>query len=286
MNITLFVHEVIDSECPFALTEPSDDLRECFLPRRVDPAILSALSELRAKFPREEAKVIAVCLQPSDAEETVRVCKAYGADEMLVVDGADKAVDPLAQAKLGAALVRLLDSDAVVCAQGDEYGVLDPFGAALAEELGWAQVNGVCSIEPGTGGAVLTVQRKLTHGDRERVTCLASPVLMVEGLMGDIPYPPFPAMVIARTAPVRTVSLDELEVGSSDLRAKSGLERTGFIPPRPRTKRTPKKKSGAASLAAMMGGGPKKKSGGMVEGEPADAAKQIISFLEEKEMLK
>lgn len=286
MHIAVFVNNVIDAECPMALNEESETLEAAYLPTEVDPVALGSLAMIREAFAGDRPKITAVCLDAQGAEKAVRTCRAHGADDIAVVDtGQPDALATDAKARVAAAVVRSLGADAVLCSQRDAYGALDGFEAALAEELDWAQISNVCRVEPADEKGGFAVQRKLSHGDREKITAPTATVLAVDGLMADIPYPPFPFVLASQLCSVNVLGLEELGLKAGDLRSSAAVTRTGFMPPRPRTKRTAEKKSGAAALSAMMGGGAKKKSSGVVEAPANEAAEQIVSFLTEKDLV-
>lgn len=285
MNIVVFLKTRLDADAPFVISDSCDRLDGLLLPEVVDPADLHAFAEVRAAYPRGgKARVVAVGMGPS-GEKAARAALSLNADEAVVV-GADQAGldgNPELRAVLGAAAARTLKADVVVCGRNDAWGVLDEFGALMAESLGFAQASGVSSVEARSDGRV-GFKRRLDHGDREIAVCPTPAVLVFDGAADSLPYPAMPLMLRARLSKVAHLGTEELGLKGADLLVGRGVGAATFQPPRPRTKRSPeKKKSRAQMMQAMMGGG-KKKAGNVVEGSPEEAAERVVAFLKERGM--
>ncbi len=288
MRIMVLMKEVLDSECPFALTEEAATLDECYLPTVVDPSDLSALAKTRASFPQGTAELVAVSVDASSSVEAVRSAIAYGADRAVVVKGTsqEQLADSGVRAKIIARLVSKLEADLVVSGATDVYHTLDASAASLAVDLGWPFVANASFWKPAREGKSLEIKRKLDHGDREVLACNLPLVLASDGAHDSLPYPSFPFLLKARMAKIEEYGLEDLGLKPVDVRSSGAMKAENFIPPRPRTKRTSEgKKTGSALMASMMGGGAKKKSGGLVEGAPEEVASRIVAFLNEKGLL-
>jgi electron transfer flavoprotein beta subunit len=152
----------------------------------------------------------------------------------------------------------------------------------LAEHLDFAQVCSVSYLELSQGQDVLTVHRRLDHGDREVVACKLPAVITVDEGAADAPYASLPKVLAAERAEIRVFDLAGVGLKLSDVKHNSSGRFLNYTPPRPRTKKSPALDTSLSPMQMMQqisGGGGPKKSSGPVEGEPQKVAAAIVRFL-------
>lgn len=288
MRIAVFVQEVLDADCPFVMTEGAETLDGLFLPSVADPAVLHMISSARAAFPVGEAEIVAVSVDPATSDAAIRKAIAYGADRMVAIR--DKALPEHADGRtrgiVAAAAVKLLAADIALCGLDDPQGLLDSMGAHMAHRLEAPQVSGVSGFSAGQDPGTLDILRRLDHGDRERLACALPAVLVGDGACDAPPHPSFPRLLKAQHDAIEVLDLKALGLTAFDVKDPGTCRQAGYLPPRPRTKRSAEgRKSGSAMMASLMGGA-KKKSGNLVKQPPEKAAEEIVAFLEEKGCLR
>ena len=284
MRIALCVKEVLDATGPFSLTEETSSLNNMGLVPIPNPADLAALALVREALPRGVAMVTAINVGPASAEHVLRACVASGTDKAIRVWDSTLASGGLSDdviARVLAAAISKIGFDLVVCGSRGLIGASGYVGPALAEYLDFAQVCSVSHLEVLPGQEVITVHRRLDHGDREIVACRLPAVITVDNGAADVPYASFPEVLTAERVQIPVMDLASIGLRSSDIRASDGSRLLYYIPPRPRTKKSPtpdKTLSPMQIMQQMMGGGAAKQGSNLIEGEPKKAAAEIIRF--------
>lgn len=285
MRVALCVKEVLDTTGPLSLIEETKSLARFGLVPVVNPADLSALMLVRNALPANVATITAISLGPKSAERALRTCLALGADVgMRVWDSALEGSEcggNLA-ARVLASVVMKFGFDLVVCGSKGLCGASGYVGPALAEYLNFAQICSVSHLQISDAQDIVTMHRRLDHGDREIVSCRLPMVITVDEGVVDIPYASLPSVLAAERSKIQTLDFAALGLKSSDSKAVVPNAFLNYIPPRPRTKKalTPDASSSQAQrMLQAMGGGAAKKTGGPVEGEPKKVAGEIVRFL-------
>ncbi|MDR1213679.1 MAG: hypothetical protein LBK54_06320 [Propionibacteriaceae bacterium] len=277
MRIAVCLKQVYDLDGPFAQTEETPGLEDRGLVRLVSPADQAGLALVAAAGPA--AEITALVVGPADTTPVLRWALAHGAtaaarlwDESLTgpVAGPGAAV-------VLAAAVRRLGADLVVCGhRGAGY-----VGAALAERLGYAQVDHVAALA--LAGDRLELERRLGRGARQAVVTALPAVVTVDPGTAQPPEAALPALIRAQRADWPVWGLAELDLRPSDL-PRPAATVTAYAPPRRRPRKSAEKAlTPQQRMRQMMGGGAKAKAGSdkrVVEGPPEKLAAELIAFLE------
>jgi electron transfer flavoprotein beta subunit len=188
------------------------------------------------------AEIVAVCVGPDAASETIRAALAMGADRgVLVADPAADGQDSLATARCLAAVVAAESPVDLILA--GEHAIDDGQSlvpSMLAELLNWSQVNGATSLEvTGAGPLRIKASRRIEGG--EEILDLTSPaVVTCEKGLNEPRYPSLPNLMKAKKKEIRKLSTAALNVAPGLI----GREGSGarvvkyFIAARERRRRT------------------------------------------------
>jgi electron transfer flavoprotein beta subunit len=198
--------------------------------------------KLKAAHPGGE--VVAVCLGPATADETLRSAMAMGADRaVLIVSG--HACDSIVAAR---ALAAAIDADGrpdlILAGREsiDSEGMQTHF--RLAENLGVPIASNVVKLDVTGGSAVVACEREAGTVDVIRMTL---PCAAAVGKGINTPrYPTFPDIVKARKKEVKKIALDAL-----GLESPGGKMRLRHLAPAVE-ERQPKEISGSAAEVARQ----------------------------------
>lgn len=218
-----------------------------------DGFALEAAQQLFEASGEGEGEVVVVSVGEVAAEEGLRTCLARGANRAIRVwEEGLEGVDPLAVARVLAAVAHREQPELILCGAQSSDGASGATGAALAGLLGWARVAVVDGIE--LDGEDLTVRRELEGGAIE-VLRLSLPALLTIQTGIDQPRQAnLRAIKLARSRPLEVLTLGELELSSAEVSAAAGSRRVRLIEPE-RSERAE-----------------------MLEGSPAEIAKRILEL--------
>ena len=192
--------------------------------------------------------VTAVSVGQPDAQETLRIALAKGADEAIRVKAEDfDELDGFKTAQLLAAVIKDIPHDVVFagCMATDDY--YSQVGVALAQLLDVRHATLVTKIEGGEGK--VQVYRELEGGLLEHLDMSLPAVVSVQT---GISVPRYASLIAIRKAAkkeIKTIGQDE--ISKDDLQLNSRIEEL-FVPP-------------VTKRAEMLEGGPEEVSGRLAE---------------------
>ncbi|MBA3038010.1 MAG: hypothetical protein FP814_16165 [Desulfobacterium sp.] len=287
MRIALCVKQVFDATGPLSLMEETESLDNMGLVPVVNPADLAALAMVKQALPPGLAKVTAINIGPKSAEQALRACVALGADEAVRIwDSSVMAgkfgVDIIV--RVLAAAISTLGFDLIVCGSKGLCGASGYVGPALAEHLDFAQVCSVSNLEISPQRDALTLHRRLDRGDREIVVCKLPAVITVDKGSAEVSYASLSDLLASERIEIPVMDFASIGLKSSDVKPGSSGRFMHYIPPRPRTKKSPLPDPSLNPLQ-IISGGAAKKSSNLVEKEPNKAAAEIVRFLESNGIL-
>jgi electron transfer flavoprotein beta subunit len=193
---------------------------------------------------------------PDRAEEALRTGLAMGADKGVhVCDPALEGSDTLVTAKVLAAAIKGLPYDIILCgkiAVDDNTGQVGP---ALAELLGIPHVSGATTLEVDEASKMATATREI-EGGFMRLEVPIPAVITAEKDLNAPRYPSLPGIMKAKTKPVDKKDVASLGFDSS----KVGL-------------------AGSKIQPLGMSLPPEREAGRMIDGEAAEAAKELARLL-------
>lgn len=215
---------------------------------------------LRLAEAEEGSEVVVACAcdreVADEAEEALRECLAKGADRAaLIADDALAGADPLAVARVLAALAEREAPDLVLCGAQSSDAAQGATAAALAGYLDLPRVAVVNLVELADGE--LTVGRELEGGLVELLRLRPPALLSLQTGTNEPRYANLRAIKQARSKPLEELSLGELGLGAEAIEAASGSRTVALAPP---------EKAASAS---------------MIEGDPDAVAARVLEIVEE-----
>jgi electron transfer flavoprotein beta subunit len=233
-------------------------------PRGIDTAgitwIVSPYDEfaveeaLRIKEKRGQGEVVAVSLGPERVKEALRSCLAMGADRAIHLnDPAWESADALTTARALAAVIKQESPDLVLCGRqaiDDDMGAV---GAQVAEFLGWPCASWIMEEAVDAAGKTIRVGRQVEGGLEVFDLPLPAVVSAQKGL-NEPRYPTLKGIMGAKKKEIKDMKAADLGL-APDPPALSVLKLEA-LPPRP--------------------------PGRIIQGEPAEAVKELVRALREE----
>lgn len=153
-------------------------------------------------------EIVAVSVGPKQCQETLRTAMAMGADRGILVETDDE-VQPLAVAKLLAALVEKEQPELVILGKQAIDDDSNQTGQMLAALLGWGQGTFACDVE--LDGGSLKVNREIDGGTQS--IALKMPAVVTTDLRLNEPrYVKLPNIMKAKKKQLDTYSPGDLGV--------------------------------------------------------------------------
>lgn len=256
MHILIPMKRVPDTETKIALTGGKIDassLKSWIINPYDEYAIEEAL---RLNEGQGGGKITVIAIGSEDIQETIRKALAMGADEAYhLQDAAFTDLDPLGQATVLAAAVRKIGAyDLIWTGWKEVDDDLGQTGILLAEMLELPHVANIITVEKVEGDSV--VVRAESDGGYQTVK-VATPVVLTESQGPNEPrYPSLKGIMGAKKKPLTVWTAGDLGVDADEL---------------------------APLLEVVSLSKPASRSGGrIIEGEPADAARELVRLLHEE----
>jgi electron transfer flavoprotein beta subunit len=207
-----------------------------------DAYALEAGLQLKEKHGGE---VIALCAGPDRAGQTIREALAKGADRAIHIEEDIGALDPLAQARLLAAAVKIETPDLVLTGlQSDDLGY-GQTGVIIAELLGLPHATIIMEVEAREGA--IRVKRELEDGWFQHIEMPLPALLAVQSGISKLRYATLMGIKKAKSKEVRRVSASSLGIAPA---APSIVLQRLYLPER--TKRTQLFEGDAKKAAAQL----------------------------------
>lgn len=253
------VKQVPDSNATIKVGADGSDIDRAGLKLVADPFDefgVELAVQLREKR-SDVADITAMTLGPDKAAEALRVALAMGADRGVHLnDPAFESQNELFAAFLMAEAIKK-DADGFDLVLCGKYNIdLDAgaVGPALGEFLGWAHVGAVVALDVSDDGKTFTARRRIEGAD-EVVECALPAVLTIEKGLVEARYPSLPNLMKAKKKPVTVLTSSDIPGENA---ADSGTTFLSVEPPPPRPKCH------------------------MIDGEPAEMAKELARVLREE----
>jgi electron transfer flavoprotein beta subunit len=192
-------------------------------------------------------EVVHVTLGPPDAASALRKALAIGGDAAVhVVDDAVHGSDALGTSLVLAEALRRVGADLVLTGMASTDAEMSVVPSMVADRLGVAQVT--FAAEVGVDGGTVSVRRDTDEGTL-RVTAALPAVVSVTDRAGDVRYPAFRSIMLAKKKPVETLTLADLGVDPSRIGLDAAAVRVLDISP------TPPREAGAVVVDEGDGAG-------------------------------
>jgi len=256
MNAIICMKQVPDTETRFQVRD--DKIVEEGIQYVVNPYDEYAIEEcLLKKEAAGEGKVTVICMGPDRAREAILQALALGCDEAIHLnDPAFEGADAFtAAAVLAAAVKKVGQYDFIFTGKQGVDNDNAQVGILLAEMLDLPHVSVVTKLEVASDKSQATAQREV-EGGKQVVETLLPAVFSAQKGINEPRYPSFRGIRQARSKPYITWTAADLGFDPATLSPKSELVSVALPPER--------------------GGGQ------VIEGEPAEAAKELVRLLREE----
>lgn len=257
MNVVVCVKYVPDTEAPVRIKADGLGIDQAGLPYKLNYYDEHGVEEALRIKERLGGTVTVVTAGPPGAAQALRHALAMGADSAIHIDDpALEDADHLGLARALAAAIAAQACDLVICGKLSTDDNAAVVGPALATCLGWPQATAVTKLEIGEGKA--TAHREV-EGAIEILEVTLPAVITVERSINEPRYPSLPGIMKAKRTPIAVKTLGDMgltldEVG--DPAARTVV--LGYTSP------------------------PKRQAGRMLEGEPAEVVKQLVTLLRDE----
>ncbi len=254
MKILVMIKQVPDTATQVKVTGDARGIETQGVTWIVSPYDEFAVEEaLKIKEKRGQGEVVAVSLGPDRVKETLRSCLAMGADRAIhLLDPAWGEADTLLTAQ---ALAAVIKQEAPGLALFGRQAIDDDMGAVaaqVAELLGWPCASWIMEEAVDEGGKTVRVGRQVEGGLEVFDLPLPAVVSAQKGL-NEPRYPTLKGIMGAKKKEIKDVKAADL--GLSPAGPVLTLLRLEALPPRP--------------------------PGRIIQGEPAEAARELVRALRE-----
>lgn len=213
MHIVVCIKQVPDS-AQIRVHPVTNTIMRQGVPAIVNPYDLFSLEEALRLKDQFGGRVTVLCMGPPQAEEALRKCVSYGADDaVLVTDRAFAGADTLATSYALAAAIRQIGReqavDVVFTGKQTIDGDTAQVGPGIAKRLGLQLLTYVSRIaRTDLDGQSITVERRAEGGVQVLQTALPCLITMLENT-NELRFATLPAMIHAAGYPVRKWNKDE-----------------------------------------------------------------------------
>ncbi|HEY4039864.1 MAG TPA: electron transfer flavoprotein subunit beta/FixA family protein [Burkholderiaceae bacterium] len=180
-----------------------------------------------------EVQVVVATVGPEESDEVLRACLAKGADRALRVwDEAIAGSDPIAIARVLAAVVRHEATDLVLAgAQSSDHGQATT-GIALSAALDWPHVAVVNGLKYSAGDPQAVATRELEGGATQDVELALPAVLTIQLGINKPRYASLRAIKQAAAKPIELLGLGDLGLAGDQVgeRGSAGRVRRMVVP--------------------------------------------------------
>ena len=147
-------------------------------------------------------EVIAVSIGVKQNQETLRTALAMGADRAILIEAADNVhtdIEPLAVAKLLAAVAKEEAPGLILCGKQAIDNDMNATGQMLAALLGWAQGTFASKLEIADGSATVTRE---VDGGLQSIKVKLPAIISVDLRLNEPRYASLPNIMKAKTKPM------------------------------------------------------------------------------------
>ena len=201
MKILVPVKRVVDYNVKIRVKSDGSGVELANVKMSMNPFDEIAIEEaIKLKEKGAASEIIAVSIGPAKAQETIRTALAMGADRGLLVEVDDgTVVEPLAVAKLLAAIVKAEQPGLVILGKQAIDGDCNQTGQMLAALTGWPQATFASKVELTEGRAQVTRE---VDGGLETIS-LQMPAVVTADLRLNTPrYASLPNIMKAKKKPL------------------------------------------------------------------------------------
>jgi electron transfer flavoprotein beta subunit len=260
LKIGVLIKNVPDTESKIKLTGDQSGIETQGIKFVMNPYDEFAVEEgllIREKL-QDGTTVTVIGMGPDRVVESLRTSLAMGADDAIHVwDDAFEGGDSLANARVLAAVAKPLEFDLIFTGkQGIDLDTAQT-GAALAEHLGIGQAQVVAEMTLSDDKASLEARRRIEGGDEVLSVKLPAVVTCEKGL-NEPRYASLPGIMKAKKKEIKKIGLADTGLSADEVGAAGSATRiSGYSP--------------LSERPAVR----------MIDGEPSEAAKELVRALRE-----
>jgi electron transfer flavoprotein beta subunit len=179
-----------------------------------------------------QGEVVVVSLGGDEAEEGLRACLAKGVERaQRIWDDSLSGADPLAVARVLAAVVERESPDLVLCGVQSSDDAHGATGVALAAHLGLPRVAVVRALDYDASTRSATVERELEGGLVELLRVELPAVLTIQTGINEPRYANLRAIKQAEEKPLEVLGLGDLSLEAGAVAAAAGSRVRSMAPP-------------------------------------------------------
>jgi len=209
MRVLVPVKRVVDYNVKIRVKGDGSGVELANVKMSMNPFDEIAVEEaIRLKEKGIATEVIVISIGPKQVEETLRTALAVGADRAIAIT-TDARIEPLAAAKLLAAVAKQEKADLVIAGKQAIDDDANQTGQMLAALLGWPQATFASKIEIAGGEA--TVTREVDAGLLTIAVTLPA-VITTDLRLNEPRYAKLPDIMKARAKPLTTLTPEQLGV--------------------------------------------------------------------------
>jgi electron transfer flavoprotein beta subunit len=205
VKIISIIKQVPDAEARIRATATGIDLESATF-------VIDGMDEygveqaLRIRESGQDAEIVVLALGIKRFEEAIRTALAMGADRAIHIE-TDEVLDPIAQAKVLAAIIQQENADLVFIGGKEADWDSAALGAAIAEVLDWPHSDWTTKLELSNGTAILV--HDSDEGNEELTVSLPAVITTQQGL-NEPRYPTLPNIMKAKRKELKKCSLSEV----------------------------------------------------------------------------
>ena len=209
MKILVPVKRVVDFNVKIRVKPDGSGVELSNIKMSMNPFDEIAIEEaIRLKEAGKASEIVAVSIGPAQASETIRTALAMGADRGILVK-TDGAVEPLAVAKILAAIAKEEQPQLVILGKQAIDDDSNQTGQMLAALLGWSQ--GTFASKLVIEGDSISVTREV-DGGLQTVKLKAPAIVTTDLRLNEPRYASLPNIMKAKKKPVETLKPEDLGV--------------------------------------------------------------------------
>ncbi len=209
MKVLVPVKRVVDYNVKIRVKADESGVETANVKMSMNPFDEIAVEEaVRMKEAGTATEIVAVSLGAAQSQETIRTALAMGADRGILVQSDDE-LQPLAVAKLLAAIAAKEDPGLVILGKQAIDDDSNQTGQMLAALLGWPQATFASKIALADGGADVTRE---IDGGLETIKVNLPAVVSVDLRLNEPRYASLPNIMKAKKKPIETLAPGDLGV--------------------------------------------------------------------------
>jgi electron transfer flavoprotein beta subunit len=232
--------------------------------------------------------ITVITVNTPGSEDILRKCLAMGADKMIRVEPHNLSLyDSLTIAKILSQVISQIPYDVILCGDQSADRNCGEVGSMLAELLHLPVITSVIKMDIDTKTGSVTVSRKLEKGARERARCSLPALFTTDLLLNEPRYPTLPGRIQAEKQEIQVIDINSLEHTPGAVLDVQFTRLVSVNRPPPKRIFIPSGDISPAERIRLLTQRTtnKSNSGNIIEGNPEEIAKKVLTFLKDKHLI-